>query len=95
MGLIPVLCPHCQSDQVIKGGQTETGKQHYRCQQTDCSHHSFVLDPAYNGRLPYIKEQIIDMALSGSGSRDREHGDPGGNRKNPVNGLCYSSFPAG
>jgi insertion element IS1 protein InsB len=49
MVLIPVLCPHCRSDQVTKGGKTETGKQRYRCQQTDCSHRSFVLDPAYNG----------------------------------------------
>jgi len=70
MILIPVLCPHCQSHQVIKGGKTETGKQRYRCQQTDCSHRSFVLDPAYNGRLPQIKEQVIDMALNGSGIRD-------------------------
>jgi transposase-like protein len=70
MVLIPVLCPHCQSDQVIKGGKTETGKQRYRCQQTDCSHRSFVLAPAYNGRLPHIKDQIIDMALNGSGIRD-------------------------
>jgi hypothetical protein len=52
MVLAPVTCPYCQSDQVIKGGQTETGKQRYRCQQTNCSHRSFVLEPAYNGRLP-------------------------------------------
>jgi transposase-like protein len=70
MVLVPVLCPHCRSDQVSKGGKTETGKQRYRCQQTDCSHRSFVLDPAYNGRLPHIKEHIIDMALNGSGIRD-------------------------
>ena len=25
MVLIPVLCPHCQSDQVIKGGTTKAG----------------------------------------------------------------------
>jgi hypothetical protein len=25
MVLIPVLCPHCQSDQVIKGGKTKAG----------------------------------------------------------------------
>jgi transposase-like protein len=62
MGLVPVRCPHCQSRQVIKGGKTDTGKQRYRCQQTDCSHRSFVLDPAYNGCLPHIKAQIIDTA---------------------------------
>ena len=70
MVLIPLLCPHCRSDQVIKGGKTETGKQRYRCQQTDCSHRSFVLDPAYNGRLPHIKAQMIDMALNGGALRD-------------------------
>jgi insertion element IS1 protein InsB len=31
---------------------------------------SFVLDPVYKGRLPQIKEQVIDMALNGSGIRD-------------------------
>ena len=70
MVLVPVTCPYCQSAQVIKGGKTETGKQRYRCQQTGCSHRSFVLAPAYNGHLPQIKEQIIDMALNGSGIRD-------------------------
>ena len=70
MVLVPVACPYCQGDQVIKGGKTETGKQRYRCQQPHCSHRSFVLKPAYNGRLPQVKEQIIDMALNGSGIRD-------------------------
>ena len=57
-----------------KGGHTETGTQRYRCQQTTCAHRSFVLEPAYNGRLPHVKEQMIDMALNmalnGSGIRD-------------------------
>jgi transposase-like protein len=70
MVLGPVTCPYCHSDQVIKGGQTETGKQRYRCQQPTCAHRSFVLEPAYNGRLPQVKEQIIDMALNGRGIRD-------------------------
>jgi transposase-like protein len=70
MVLVPVTCPYCHSAQVIKGGKTETGKQRYRCQQIDCSHRSFVLDPVYKGRLPQIKEQVIDMALNGSGIRD-------------------------
>ena len=36
MVLIPVLCPHCQSDQVIKGGKTPAGKQRYKCQNMAC-----------------------------------------------------------
>ena len=59
MVLVPVTCPYGQRDQVIKGSQTETGKQRYRCQQPTCAHRSFVLEPAYNGRLPQVKEHII------------------------------------
>jgi transposase-like protein len=70
MVLVPVTCPYGHSDQIIKGGHTETGTQRYRCQQTTCAHRSFVLEPAYNGRLPQVKDQIIAMALNGSGIRD-------------------------
>jgi transposase-like protein len=70
MVLIAVRCPCCQSDYIIKGGKTETGKQRYRCQSTDCPRRSFVLDPAYKGRRPEIKQQVIDMSLNGSGIRD-------------------------
>jgi transposase-like protein len=70
MVLIAVLCPYCQSDQIIKRGKTETGKQRYRCQNPDCPHQSFVLNPTYKGRLPDVKAQVIDMSLNGSGIRD-------------------------
>ncbi len=70
MGLMPVLCPHCHSDQVIKGGKTKAGQQRYKCQNTTCPHYSFQLDLLYKGRAPAIKEQIVDMRLNGSGTRD-------------------------
>ncbi len=70
MVLIPVLCPHCQSDQVIKGGKTKADKQRYKCQNSDCPCYSFHLDLSYKRRSPEIKYQIIDMALNGSGIRD-------------------------
>jgi transposase-like protein len=70
MALIPVLCPHCESDQVVKGGKTSTGTQRYLCQNDACSHRSFILDYCYRGRQPEVKEQIIDMAMNGSGIRD-------------------------
>ncbi len=46
MAVIAVVCPHCISDQVIKRGKTAGGKQRYRCLNPDCSHSSFVLNPA-------------------------------------------------
>lgn len=70
MVLIAVTCPYCQSDQITKRGKTDTGKQRYRCHNPTCPHQSFLLNPAYKGRLPEIKEQIIDMALNGNGIRD-------------------------
>jgi transposase-like protein len=70
MVLLPVRCPHCQSDHIIKGGTTKAGTQRYRCQNANCPHYSFVLTPVSPGHFPEIKAQIIDMALNGSGIRD-------------------------
>ena len=70
MGLMPVLCPHCHSDQVIKGGKTTAGHQRSKCQNTDCPYYSFQRDLLYKGRAPAIQEQIVDMRLNGSGIRD-------------------------
>ena len=70
MVLIPVRCPQCHRDQVIKGGMTKASKQRYRCQNSNCPRYSFVLEPSYQGHLPEVKEQIIDMVLNGSGIRD-------------------------
>jgi len=70
MVLIPVLCPHCQSDQVIRGGKTKVGKQRYKCQNSACPRCSLQLDLIYQGRSLEVKEQIIDMAFNGSDIRD-------------------------
>ena len=51
MVLIPVRCPYCQSERVIKGGKTDTGKQRYRCHNPACSHQSFLLDSAYKAQI--------------------------------------------
>jgi insertion element IS1 protein InsB len=70
MVLMPVLCPHCHSDQVIRGGKTKTGTQRYKCENADCPRYSFQLHLTYKGRLPEIKEQVVGMSLHGSGIRD-------------------------
>ena len=56
MALSPVRCPYCQSEHVIKGGKTDTGKQRSRCHNSDCSHQSFLLDSAYEGRSSEVKQ---------------------------------------
>ena len=70
MGLIPVLCPHCHSDHVIKGGKTKAGQQRSKCQHTACPHSRFQRDLFSKGRAPAIKEPSVDMRLNGSGIRD-------------------------
>jgi len=70
MVLNPVLCPVCRHEQIVKRGKTENGKQRYLCQNPKCSVKTFILDYDYNGYLPEVKNQIIDMAINGSGIRD-------------------------
>ena len=71
---MPGLCPHCHSDHVIKGGKTKTGKPRYTCAPPDCPRYALQLALTYTGRLPAIKEHIVDMRLNGSGMRDIARG---------------------
>jgi IS1 family transposase/transposase-like protein len=70
MVFISVQCPHCHSDQIVKRGKTGCGTQRYLCQNVTCATGSFLLDHRYQGRLPEVKHQIIDMSLNASGVRD-------------------------
>jgi hypothetical protein len=42
----------------------------FLCHNPACSHQSFLLDSAYKGRSPQIKQQVIELSLNGSGVRD-------------------------
>ena len=70
MIFIAVRCPYCHSDQIVKRGKTRRGTQRYLCQNTACIPQSFLLEYRYQGRLPEVKQQIIDMSLNASGVRD-------------------------
>lgn len=70
MVLIPVCCPHCDRDQVVKCGTTAAGKQRYRCQNEVCPHRTFIRDYSYRAYLPEVKQQMVDMAMNGGGIRD-------------------------
>ena len=70
MAVIPVSCPDCGQHHVVKRGKTQEGKQRYLCVNTKCPKKTFILDYSYNGALPEVKSQIIDMAMNGSGIRD-------------------------
>jgi len=51
---IPVLCPHCPSDEVITGGKTTAGQQRSKCQSTGCPHDSYQRDRLDTGRAPAL-----------------------------------------
>lgn len=70
MVLEPILCPACQSSDVVKHGQSAAGKQRYKCRNPECHRSPFVQDYSYRGYRPEVKQQITEMALNGSGIRD-------------------------
>ena len=70
MTFIPVRCPQCEDDHVVKRGKTSNEKQRSLCQNEACLQQTFVLEYRHRGRLPQVKQQIIDIALNGSGIRD-------------------------
>jgi transposase-like protein len=65
-----IACPTCQHTEVVKHGQTSDGKQRFLCQNPECARHTFLLDYVYKGRIPDVKQQIVDMTMNGSGIRD-------------------------
>jgi len=61
-----VLCKYCKSSEVVRYG-TQSGRSRFRC-KTCCR--IFKTDYMYRAYEPGVKEQIVDMALNGSGIRD-------------------------
>jgi len=55
---------------VVKRGKTSNDTQRYLCQNGACLPQTFVLAYSHQGRLPQVKQQIVEMALNGSGSRE-------------------------
>jgi insertion element IS1 protein InsB len=66
----PIHCPACQGTDVVKYGKTSDGKQRFCCQNETCPSVTFIREYVYQGRLPSVKRQIIDMSLNASGIRD-------------------------
>src|SRR6266705_2991953 len=63
-------CPYCQGTDIVRHGTTPEGKQRYRCRTCPDRGRTFLLEYAYAGQSPAIKQQIVDMAMNASGIRD-------------------------
>ena len=70
MTFIPVRCPQWENDQVVKRGKTSNEKQRSLCQNEAGPQQTFVLEYRHRGHLLQVKQQIVDLALNGSGIRD-------------------------
>jgi transposase-like protein len=70
VAFLQIRCPACQHTDVIKHGITAQGKQRYRCKQPSCPSQTFLVEYSHQGRLPEVKQQILEMTLNGSGIRD-------------------------
>jgi insertion element IS1 protein InsB len=70
MVLSPIHCPTCQRTDVVKHGNTTDGKQRFLCRHPHWAQQTFLTTSVYKGRLPAVKQQIIDLTMHGSGLRD-------------------------
>jgi transposase-like protein len=70
VAFLQIRCPACQHTDVIKHGITAQGKQRYRCKNASCPSQTFLVEYSHQGRLPEVKQQILEMPLNGRGIRD-------------------------
>jgi transposase-like protein len=70
MAVVPVQCPQCQGIRVVKYGKQANGTQRYRCNNPHCPRRIFLLQYHDTGRLPEIKQRIVDLTLNGCGVRE-------------------------
>jgi transposase-like protein len=69
-----IVCPSCQSMNIVKHGVSGEGKDRYKCRNVECKGCTFILNYTYQGHLPEVKKKIADMAMNGSGIRDTARG---------------------
>lgn len=67
MATAHVHCRYYDSELIYKHGHARSGEARYRC--CDCLH-CFQLDYHYEGNKQGVSEQMVAMALNGSGVRD-------------------------
>ena len=68
MAVVEVACRYCgRTDQVSRYGKGCAGHQRYRCM--NCNK-SVQLAYAYEAYKVGVEDQIVDMAMNGSGVRD-------------------------
>jgi insertion element IS1 protein InsB len=70
VAVVAVQCPECGSREVVKYGQQPNSEQRYRCNNQYCQRRIFLLQYHNTAWVQEVKQQIVEMALNGSGIRD-------------------------
>jgi transposase-like protein len=70
VAVVAVQCPECGSSEVVKYGRQPNGEQRYRCNHRHCARRIVLLRYHNPGWAPEVKQQMVKMALNGSGIRD-------------------------
>ena len=70
MAAVAVQGPECGSHEIVKYGRQANDEQRYRCNNLNCKRKIFLLQYYDKGRVLEVKQQIVEMALNGSGIRD-------------------------
>lgn len=62
----PILCRYCESSDIVRYGM-QSGSARFKCKQ--CGR---IFKTEYTNRAsePHVKDQIVEMAMNGSGIRD-------------------------
>src|SRR6266568_4691676 len=61
MAFVQVQCPDCYSTDVVQYGKQANGTQRYRCNNRDGPRTIFLLQYQDKGRLPAVRQQVIDV----------------------------------
>ena len=64
---VTIECPKCGSTNLVKNGKSKSG--HQKCHCKDCNAY-FQLNYTYNACREGVEEQVWEMSLNGSGTRD-------------------------
>jgi insertion element IS1 protein InsB len=70
MILEPVVCPSCQSLDIVRHRFSGEGKPRYKCRNSECQRCTFILNYTYQGCSLAVKQKLRDMAVNGSEIRD-------------------------
>jgi len=55
------LYPECGSNEVVKHGRTQAGKQRYKCRNSECHWSTFIQPYANRGYQTEVKQQITEL----------------------------------